>query len=113
VIARRIWSADYQMTTGVDSRDLPRLEPLNDIQRPQVERFLPRERHLVKKNTELCPLLEKTFASTCLVGSGSLNPGSEGYPNAKCSRRLSTSEINGRAVSSRDKKLGQARVPPT
>ena len=89
MIAKRIGSADYQMTAGVDSRDLPRSELLNDIQRPPAERFLDREGHLVKKNTELCPLLEKTFVSTCLGGSDSLNRQSEGYPNSNATQRLS------------------------
>jgi hypothetical protein len=89
VIGKRIGTPDYQMTAGVDSRNLPRSDPLNDIQRPPTERFLDRERHLVKKNTELCPLLEKTFASTCLGGSDSLNRRSEGHPNSNATQRLS------------------------
>jgi hypothetical protein len=44
VIVQRIGSADYQMTAGVDSRDLPKSDPLNDLQ-PPGERFPDRENY--------------------------------------------------------------------
>ncbi len=82
------------MTAGVDSQDLPRSEPSNDIQRPPAERFFDREGHLVKKNTELALLLEKTFAGTCLGGIGLFESAVRMLSELQCDPKTQCVEIN-------------------